>query len=267
MTAAGPRIRGPIFPPLPEMGKNHLFFRREAHIIDRVESKAGDKMLFWKILIAEFIAEMGDKTQLMLIAMTSRYKLRDILLGTAAAVLVLNGLAVLAGSLLSELIPLWLMRLIAAAAFFYFAWSALKKQGGEEEQVSDGKSRFAPMGVFLTFFAAELGDKTQLTAVTFAANEGLSRAVTVWLACSVGLFAADLAGMAAGMLLKKRLPEGALGAVAFVLFAFFALVALHEGCILLLTGGKWPLIITVAAGLCFTGLCALTLRKKDASGD
>ena len=147
------------------MGKNHLFFRREAHIIDRVESKAGDKMLFWKILIAEFIAEMGDKTQLMLIAMTSRYKLRDILLGTAAAVLVLNGLAVLAGSLLSELIPLWLMRLIAAAAFFYFAWSALKKQGGEEEQVSGGKSRFAPMGVFLTFFAAELGDKTQLTAV------------------------------------------------------------------------------------------------------
>lgn len=224
-------------------------------------------MLFWKILIAEFIAEMGDKTQLMLIAMTSRYKLRDILLGTAAAVLVLNGLAVLAGSLLSELIPLWLMRLIAAAAFFYFAWSALKKQGGEEEQASDRKSRFAPMGVFLTFFAAELGDKTQLTAVTFAANEGLSRAVTVWLACSVGLFAADLAGMAAGMLLKKRLPEGALGAVAFVLFAFFALVTLHEGCVLLLTGGKWPLIITVAAGLCFTGLCALTLRKKDASGD
>ena len=47
-------------------------------------------MLFWKILIAEFIAEMGDKTQLMLIAMTSRYKLRDILLGTAAAVLVLR---------------------------------------------------------------------------------------------------------------------------------------------------------------------------------
>ena len=51
-------------------------------------------MLFWKILITEFIAEMGDKTQLMLIAMTSRYKLRDILLGTAAAVLVLNGLAI-----------------------------------------------------------------------------------------------------------------------------------------------------------------------------
>ena len=40
---------------------------------------------------------MGDKTQLMLIALTSKYKLRDIILGTGVAILVLNGLAVLAG--------------------------------------------------------------------------------------------------------------------------------------------------------------------------
>ena len=53
-------------------------------------------MLFFKVFFTEFIAEMGDKTQLMLIALTSKYKLRDIILGTAAAILVLNGLAVLA---------------------------------------------------------------------------------------------------------------------------------------------------------------------------
>ena len=53
-------------------------------------------LLFLKVFFTEFIAEMGDKTQLMLIALTSKYKLRDILLGTAAAILVLNGLAVLA---------------------------------------------------------------------------------------------------------------------------------------------------------------------------
>ena len=53
-------------------------------------------ILFFKVFLTEFIAEMGDKTQLMLIALTSKYKLRDIILGTAAAILVLNGLAVLA---------------------------------------------------------------------------------------------------------------------------------------------------------------------------
>ena len=68
-------------------------------------------MLFFKVFFTEFIAEMGDKTQLMLIALTSKYKLRDIILGTAAAILVLNGLAVLAGGLVSEFIPDWLIKM------------------------------------------------------------------------------------------------------------------------------------------------------------
>ena len=50
-------------------------------------------LLFWKVLLTEFIAEMGDKTQLMLVAMTSKYKMKDILLGTGVAILILNGLA------------------------------------------------------------------------------------------------------------------------------------------------------------------------------
>ena len=82
-------------------------------------------LLFLKIFFTEFIAEMGDKTQLMLIALTSKYKLKDIILGTAAAILVLNGLAVLAGGLVSEFIPAWLIKIIAALAFLYFAVSTI----------------------------------------------------------------------------------------------------------------------------------------------
>ena len=78
-------------------------------------------LLFLKVFLTEFIAEMGDKTQLMLIALTSKYKLRDIISGTAVAILVLNGLAVLAGGLVSEFIPDWLIKAIAALAFLYFA--------------------------------------------------------------------------------------------------------------------------------------------------
>jgi Ca2+/H+ antiporter, TMEM165/GDT1 family len=89
-------------------------------------------ILFFKVFLTEFIAEMGDKTQLMLIALTSKYKLRDIILGTAAAILVLNGLAVLAGGLVSECIPAWLIKVIAALAFLYFAAST---PGGSGEPV------------------------------------------------------------------------------------------------------------------------------------
>lgn len=179
-------------------------------------------VLFLKVFLTEFIAEMGDKTQLMLIALTSKYKLKDIILGTAAAILVLNGMAVLAGGLVSEFIPDWLIKTIAALAFLYFAASTISGDDDEEEE-EGGKSkiRFAPLAVFCTFFVAELGDKTQLTAITFGANEGMGSAFVVWIGCSLGLFAADILGMLVGYLLKSKTPDGLLNTLAFVIFSIF----------------------------------------------
>ena len=115
-------------------------------------------LLFLKVFFTEFIAEMGDKTQLMLIALTSKYKLRDIILGTAAAILVLNGLAVLAGGLVSEFIPDWLIKMIAALAFLYFAASTIAGDDEEEEE-EGGKSKikFAPLSCFLYIFCSRTG--------------------------------------------------------------------------------------------------------------
>ena len=93
-------------------------------------------VLFFKIFLTEFIAEMGDKTQLMLIALNSKYKLKDIILGTAVAILVLNGLAVLAGGLVSEFIPDWVIKIVAALAFLYFAASTIAGDEDEEEEES-----------------------------------------------------------------------------------------------------------------------------------
>ncbi len=202
-------------------------------------------LLFFQIMFTEFIAEMGDKTQLMLVALTSRFKLRDIIIGTAAAILVLNGLAVLLGGLVSEIIPTWLIRLVAASAFLFFAIASLKGDDDEEEETKEENvSRFAPLTVFCTFFVAELGDKTQLTAITFGANEGMNAAVTVWLACSIGLFAADILGMLIGYLLKSKTPDGLLNTLAFFIFAIFGNITMHEGLGLLL-GKNHPAVFPV----------------------
>lgn len=202
-------------------------------------------LLFFQIMFTEFIAEMGDKTQLMLVALTSRFKLRDIIIGTAAAILVLNGLAVLLGGLVSEIIPTWLIRLVAASAFLFFAITSLKGDDDEEEETKEENvSRFAPLTVFCTFFVAELGDKTQLTAITFGANEGMNAAVTVWLACSIGLFAADVLGMLIGYLLKNKTPDGMLNTLAFFIFAIFGNITMHEGLGLLL-GKNHPAVFPV----------------------
>ena len=223
-------------------------------------------LLFWKVLLTEFIAEMGDKTQLMLVAMTSKYKLKDIILGTGAAILVLNGLAVLAGGLVSEVIPTWLIRLIAAGAFLFFAATTLKGDDEEEEEIKEGgKGKIAALSVFSTFFVAELGDKTQLTAITFGANEGLEAALLVWIACSVGLFAADIIGMMVGYLLKNKMPEGVLNTIAFFIFSIFGIVTLKEGLTLLLgSGNVWVIGMTVVVAVVFDIVCLKLYRKKKA---
>lgn len=223
-------------------------------------------LLFFKVFLTEFIAEMGDKTQLMLIALTSKYKLKDIILGTAAAILVLNGLAVLAGGLVSEFIPDWLIKATAALAFLYFAASTIAGDDDDEEE-EEGKSKikFAPLAVFCTFFVAELGDKTQLTAITFGANEGMGAALIVWLGCSLGLFAADILGMLVGYLLKSKVPEGLLNTLAFAIFSVFGVYTLYQGLKLINTSIQAiPVIpILIVAAVVFAGICIrLFIRRK-----
>lgn len=223
-------------------------------------------LLFLKVFFTEFIAEMGDKTQLMLIALTSKYKLRDIIFGTAAAILVLNGLAVLAGGLVSEFIPDWLIKTIAALAFLYFAASTIAGEEEEEEEGS-GKSKikFAPLAVCCTFFIAELGDKTQLTAITFGANEGMSAALVVWIGCSLGLFAADILGMLVGYLLKSKTPDGLLNTLAFAIFSIFGVFTLYQG-LKLIRASVCPIpvwSILIAATVVFVVICVCLFIRRE----
>lgn len=221
-------------------------------------------LLLLKVLLTEFIAEMGDKTQLMLVAMTSKYKTRDIIIGTGAAILVLNGLAVLAGGLVGELIPEWVIKLIAAGAFLYFAASTLAGDD-EEEEAGENKISFAPLAVFCTFFVAELGDKTQLTAITFGANEGIGAALIVWIGCSIGLFAADIIGMLVGRLLQNKASEELLHTLAFAIFAVFGVYTLFQGLNILLADGKNLAIgITAAVAVVFASVCLVLYRKNAA---
>ena len=226
-------------------------------------------LLFLKVFFTEFIAEMGDKTQLMLIALTYKDNLKDIILGTAAAILVLNGLAVLAGGLVSEFIPEWLIKIVAAFAFLYFAASTLAGDDDDEEEGGKSKIQFAPLAVFCTFFVAELGDKTQLTAITFGANEGMGAAFIVWIGCSLGLFLADILGMLVGYLLKSKTPEGLLNTLAFVIFAIFGIYTSYQALNLISESvcpiTVWPLLAAVT--VVFVVICVWLYMKKKKGQD
>jgi len=233
--------------------------------------------LFLKVLFTEFIAEMGDKTQLMLVALTSKFKLRDIIFGTAIAILVLNGLAVLAGGLVGSIVPDWIIKLVAAAAFMFFAITSLKPDDGEEEEAKENKIKFAPIAVFCTFFVAELGDKTQLTAITFGANEvaanpnqKLMIGILVWIGCSIGLFMADMLGMLVGYLLKSKTPDGFLNTLAFIIFAIFGVFTAYQALGLIpMLDSNLVIPITIVIAVLFALACVLyfVLTRKKSKND
>ncbi len=218
-------------------------------------------LLFLQILLTVFIAEMGDKTQLLMIAMTSRYKLRDILIGAALSILALNAIAVALGAIISQMIPTWIIKLIAGLAFFYFSWSTLK---GEEEGDEDEKERTGLkhpiLIVFSTFFLAEFGDKTQLTAIAFAASIGLSQAISIWLACSIGLFAADLIGMLVGHIIKEKLGDGFLDKLAIIIFAIFGFTTVAEGVSLLGAASAASYGVAGAVAAAFVVISVITVK-------
>lgn len=217
---------------------------------------------FFYILFTVFIAEMGDKTQLLLLALSSKYKVKDIVLGTAFAILVLNAMAVALGSIAGNFIPVWTVKLAAGFLFLVFALSSLKEDD-EEENKASAKSAFAFIAVFLSFFLAELGDKTQLAAFTFGVSEGLSFLLLVWLACSAGLFLADMAGLAIGLLIKKRFSFKFINILSFILFVFIGFYSFYSGLKLCpYKISEWKILVSLAI-LFLIIFALLVFRRKS----
>ncbi len=117
-----------------------------------------------------FLAEMGDKSQLMAFCLASCYRARTILAAVFFATLINNGIAIYIGTLFGELLNMDLVRIISGLAFLVFgAWTLLEKRNGREPVAVKEN-----LGSFLTlvslFILAEMGDKTQIASAVYAAT-------------------------------------------------------------------------------------------------
>ena len=223
--------------------------------------------IFSLVFATIFIAEMGDKTQLLLIAMTSKYNFRDILIGTWAATAVLNLLAVGVGAALSSYLDMRIIKSIAAAAFFWFAYSTLKgDDGDEEEEEIKGAGKAALVAIFTTFFIGELGDKTQLSGIALAAaytNHSFTNAVYVFLGCTLGLIAADLLGLIVGLVFKSKMPESLLNKISVAIFAVFGVLNAYEaGNYIFGEGSAYAVMLSAVCTVIFVCLCTVCLMHK-----
>ncbi|WP_067869650.1 TMEM165/GDT1 family protein [Neptuniibacter marinus] len=179
---------------------------------------------FVKVFLLVFLAEFGDKSQLVCMTLSARYRATPVLIGSVLAFSVLNVLAAIFGAALSIYVPQELIFCVVGILFFIFAIQLFMDDEEEEEgDIKIGKHLVG--SVFILIFLAELGDKTQLAIAGLAAVE---QAWVVWVAGTVALMLTTLLGVWFGRVLLKRLPIALIHRGAGVLFMLFAGIAFFQ---------------------------------------
>lgn len=174
---------------------------------------------YLKALTLIFLAEMGDKTQLMAMTFATKYKVKDILLGIAIGAFFNHGLAILLGSFLQKVISFEIIYLVAGVVFIIFGLLSLKV---EDEEVEETATKFGPIvTVSIAFFIGELGDKTQLTALALSTSQGYP--ALILLGTVSGMVLTGLLGIWVGIKLGSKIPEMQLKIGAATIFMVFGI--------------------------------------------
>jgi putative Ca2+/H+ antiporter (TMEM165/GDT1 family) len=176
-----------------------------------------------------FVAELGDKSQLMALTFATRYRTVPILIGITIATAVVHAVSVLLGAVLAVSLPTNALNVAAGVAFLGFAAWTLRGDTLSEDEAAKAErmsNRSAIAAASGAFFLAELGDKTMLATITLASTHG---AFGVWLGSTVGMVVADALAILVGRLLGRRLPERVVTIFASVMFVIFGVALLVEG--------------------------------------
>ena len=170
-----------------------------------------------------FIAELGDKTQLLTLALASKYPIEKVLSGIISATAVLMLIAVILGGIIQKFVPMIFISILAGAFFMIYGLMMIapfKKEEEKEEKKIRSNDPF--WIVFGSFFLAELGDKTQLA--TFALTAKYGSPVFIWIGATVGMILANLFGIVVGNILKNYQQERCLAILSGSIFIVFGLL-------------------------------------------
>lgn len=169
---------------------------------------------FITALLMVVLAELGDKTQLLAMAFATRFNGKTVMAAITVATIVNHLFAILIGVYLNSLIHMETIKIIASLAFIFFGLWTIR---GDTLDGEDTKDRFNPFWtVAIAFFAAEMGDKTQLATITIAAQFG--QLVPILCGTTLGMVIADGFGIIAGIVLNKHLPAKQIRYVAAAIF-------------------------------------------------
>lgn len=170
-----------------------------------------------------FVAEIGDKSQLVCMTLAARHQPVPVIAGAATAFALLNALAVGFGATIANWLPDYVIAVTVTLLFLLFGIQALRT--GAEESDANIKEK-SDHGIFFTTFLlitfAELGDKTQLAVVALSSTDD---PVGVWIGATLALASTSALGVFAGKRLLQIIPLALLHKIGGLIFLVLALVA------------------------------------------
>lgn len=188
--------------------------------LDGMQSAKASAMSFGLVAVAEF----GDKSQWVCMALAARHRHWPVLLGASLAFGLLNALGVLFGAAAAEWLPERAVALAVALLFAGFGIRSLfaKEDEETEEAVVEKSGHGVVATTFLMIFLAEFGDKTQFAVAGLGAAEP---PFPVWLGATLALITTSAIGIWVGKALVGKISPRAMSRIGGVLFLLFALAA------------------------------------------
>ncbi len=175
------------------------------------------------------LAEIGDKTQLLSLVLTARYRSPwAISAGIFVATLLNHALAALVGDTVFEWLgPDW-MRWIVGLSFIAMAiWTLIPDRLDEDEE-NAAEQKLRRYGVFVmttvVFFLLEMGDKTQVATAILAAR--FNDLLSVVMGTTVGMLLANVPLVFFGNLLLRKIQIELVHRVTAVLFLLLGVATL-----------------------------------------
>lgn len=170
------------------------------------------------------LAEIGDRTQLLAFLLAARYKKpAPIILAILLATLANHGFAGFIGTWLTSVMTPETLRWVLGISFIAMALWMLKPDELDDTQAV--ATRFGVFGTtFITFFIAEIGDKTQIATVALAAQ--YQSLFWVVVGTTLGMMIANVPAVYAGDKLAHKLPVSLIHKIAAAIFALLGIATL-----------------------------------------
>ncbi|HET6432837.1 TMEM165/GDT1 family protein [Dyella sp.] len=171
------------------------------------------------------LAEIGDKTQLLAFILAARFKKPlPIIAGILCATLVNHGLAGALGAWITSVVSPGVMRWVLGASFIGMAIWTLIPDKIEEEETQVAKRVGVFTATLVTFFLAEMGDKTQIATVAMAAH--YPNPLMVVAGTTIGMLIADVPAVFVGDRLAAKIPMKLVHSIAAAIFAALGIATL-----------------------------------------